>query len=125
MRLPLLCVALALAGCAEHVDPAVAAAAAQPVVCTGEADCAAKWSRAVNWVVQNSHWKIQTQTDQMIATFNPIDSSTDAGFTVTKVSTGGAAYEIDMSISCDNLISCIPGPTELKANFNTYVLASG
>ena len=113
---------LLLGGCAgQPLDPAVIEAASQPVICKAGAECDAKWSRAVSWVVRNSQWKIQNQTDQIVETYNPTDYSTSPGFTITKVAEGNDAYEIDFATSCVNMFGCQPNPVALKADFNEYV----
>ena len=111
-----------VSGCASAPDPALVEAASKPVTCQGSEDCAAKWSRAVNWVVLNSQWKIQTQTEQMIETFNPTAYSAAAGFTITKVSNGNGAYEIDFLTRCVNMFGCAPSELSLQASFVSYVM---
>ena len=53
--------------------------AAIQITCTKGDDCEEKWSRAVAWISQNSSYKIQTQTDSLIQTFNPTGSSPSSG----------------------------------------------
>lgn len=43
-------------------SPELVAAANRPITCSDEQDCAVKWSRAVQWVVDNSAYRLQMQT---------------------------------------------------------------
>src|SRR3989442_15490638 len=76
--------------------------AAREIICVMGDDCDVKWGRAIAWVSRNSHWKIQTQTDNLIQTFTPVGSSAASGFLVNKVPLGNGQYQIVMSSACDN-----------------------
>ena len=106
-----------VAGCSTATPaPQVAVA---PITCS--TDCAAKWSRAVAWVAQNSQYKIQTQTDSLIQTMGPLDSDPAPAFTITKAAMPGGAYEITFAGGCDNFIGCIPTIADARADFAKYV----
>lgn len=95
--------------------------AAIQITCTKGDDCEEKWSRAVAWISQNSSYKIQTQTDSLIQTFNPTGSSPSSGFLVNKFALGKGIYQITMSSACNNAFGCIPDAQELRASFNRFV----
>jgi hypothetical protein len=105
-------------------DPALLASAQRPVTCSGADDCSAKWSRAVNWVIQNSSWKIQTQTDQLIQTYGPGRDDPSSAFTITKVYDGKGTSSIQYSSACSNIFGCIPNGLKLQASFNDYVMGT-
>ena len=133
MSLPLFraaCLALAasasLTACATEapLDPQLVAAAEQPVTCANPSGCDAAWSRAVAWLVQNSHWKIQTQTADLIQTFGPMSDGLESaypGFTVSKVRDDRGGATIQMVVGCLNMFGCVPGPVIAKAAFGRYV----
>jgi hypothetical protein len=59
-------------------------------------------------IVNNSGWKIQTQTDSLIQTFNSTGGSTRPGYTITKTAVGNGPYEIALTGSCDSLVPSVP-----------------
>lgn len=123
-----LCVSIPLAllvcGCAT-MSPERSAElqrmAAQPIICEKGQDCEIKWGRSILWITRNSHWKLRQQTDQLITTEGPFDT-TDAAFTVNKVPIGNDRYQIVMDCWCGNLFGCIPDLLSLKADFTQFVL---
>jgi hypothetical protein len=94
---------LTACGSTAHVE-----VPARPITCRAGPDCDVKWSRAVAWVANNSRWKIQTQTDLLVQTFNSADSSPSPSFTVSKTASGDGLYEISLNGGCANLFGCIP-----------------
>lgn len=95
--------------------------AAIKVTCREGSDCSEKWSRAINWVVQVSQWKIQTQTDNLIQTFGSVNQSMFSAFTVNKTAISPGIYEIKIEAGCSNMIGCDQEPAIWKALFNLYV----
>jgi hypothetical protein len=120
MRLTILTICFALAGCAHQSTPT--AEAPQPITCQAGPDCDAKWSRAVSMIANNAGWKIQTQTDSLIQTYNSTGGSTRPSYTVTKTAIGNGLYEITLSGGCDNFV-CTPTITESRAKFYDFVMA--
>ena len=111
----------ALGGCvAATPDPRIVELSRRDVVCAEGQDCNVKWSRAITWIAQNSHWKVSTQTDSLIQTMGPFDS-TESAFTVTKVATGNGTYTIVFNSGCGNVFGCIPSAPELKVSFNQFI----
>ena len=92
-------------------------------MCEG-ADCTDMWQRAQLWVANHSKWKIQTATDVLIETFNPIGYQPSYGFSVTREPLGNGRYRISMALHCGNPLGCDPKATDVLAAFNYYV-ASG
>ena len=117
---------LLLTACAPQMTPeqktAMAVAANRPITCKAGKDCEEKWSRAVQWVKQNSTYKFQTLSDNLIQTYGPFDSDPRSAFSITKVAEGHNKYTIDFSAACDNWIGCIPSVIELKISFINYVM---
>lgn len=114
-----------LIACA-HMTPEQQAAlqqdANQPVTCKAGPDCEEKWSRAVQWVKQNSEYKFQTVSDNVIQTMGPLAHDPSAAFTITKVATGHNTYEIDFDGGCDAMFGCMPSLLASKASFVDYVM---
>jgi PBP1b-binding outer membrane lipoprotein LpoB len=102
-------------------DKKYAAEAAKPIICQNKKDCELKWERAVAWVVSNSEWKIQTQTDNLIQTFGPEEDSTSTAFLISKVPLSNGRYQITITADCGRRGLCIPERTWAKAMFGRYV----
>lgn len=122
MRLILLAAVVALAAGpalakAPKVTPEILAEAARPVTCDSPDDCEVKWGRALQWVLNNSAYKIQTQTDMMISTYGPEANSPLPAFTVNRVPKGGGVYEFNWRAACNNMFGCSPNLTLAKAAF--------
>jgi hypothetical protein len=116
---------LTLAGCATTTpeqQAAINAQAARTVSCSGQDDCAVKWGRAVKWILDNSAFKIQTQSDTMISTMGPLPNDPTPTFTVTKIAEGNGAYEFDFRAWCDNMFGCVPTNARSKAGFVMAVM---
>lgn len=110
-----------LTGCPVRTDPALLAAANEPVLCQKGDDCDMKWSRAQQWVLKNSNWKLQTATDMLLQTFNGPAEATESSFTVSRVARGNGVSEILFESGCGNWIGCIPDGLTLKARFVRFV----
>ena len=79
-------------------------------VCTGDADCVAKWEAAQLWVVHNAGFKLQTVTSVLLETYAPAYAA--AGVTnnqddvgrifakITKEPLGNGSYRIVPIIAC-------------------------
>jgi len=106
MLITLLC----LAGCATTN---------RPIPCTAGADCNAKWSRAMQWLQQNSSWKVQTSTDSQLLTEGPLDTAKPA-FEVTKAARDDGRIEITMRAWC-GASGCETLIPDLEKSFRTYV----
>lgn len=131
MRVRTLCVGAAvvlLAACAAPqgagVDPAVAAAATEPLFCRGADQCQRYWRRAQLWVAKNSRWKIQTATDVLIETYGSPRSSTDRAYQVLREPGPGGVERIVIRSGCGNMFGCSTNELEVAAQFKTYVRAA-
>jgi hypothetical protein len=97
-----------------------------PIYCRAGADCDAKWSRAASWIVTNSRWKIQNQSDTIIQTSASADGSLSPSFTVTKVATAEPSVnQIVFDGGCDNIFRCEPTVAESRAKFAAFVDVPG
>ena len=102
-------------------EQALVDSANRVINCTAGPDCEYKWSRAMQWIQQNSSWKFRTVTDTLLTTEGPLDTAKPA-FEVTKLSQGdGRNYRIAMRAwcgagDCEDLI------LRLRTNFNDFVL---
>ncbi|MDR3507015.1 MAG: hypothetical protein P4L64_03860 [Caulobacteraceae bacterium] len=116
---------LCLAGC-ETITPEQLAAqnaqASRTVECRGQEDCDVKWGRATRWVLDNSEFKIRSQSETMIATMGPLPNDPTPAFTITKIALGQGAYEFDFRGGCDNMFGCVPSMTASRASFVNAVM---
>jgi hypothetical protein len=102
-------------------DEALLAAANQTITCTAGTDCEYKWSRAMEWVQNNSAWKFRTVTDTLLTTEGPNDTVKPA-FEIARLSQGdGKNYRITMRAWC-GAGNCEELITQLRANFNRFVM---
>lgn len=83
--------------------------------------CKAEWERAQLWLAKHSRLKIQTATDVMIDTYNPVGQQAIYRFTITKEPTGNDNYKISMSLDCGNALGCIPESSGVERVFLYYV----
>jgi len=83
--------------------------------------CKDEWERAQLWIARHSKWKIQTATDILIQTYNPIKQEVSYGFSVTKEPVGGGNYSIVMDLRCGNALGCSPKPIDVRNAFYYYV----
>ncbi len=123
-----LTIALTLAACAPMTPERKAAlntAANRPVTCKSGTDCQQKWSRATQWVKQNSAYKFQTISDNLMQTMGPLPDDPRPAYTVTKISTENNIYAIELDGGCDNMFGCIPSMLEAKASFANFVMGKG
>ncbi|TAN71595.1 MAG: hypothetical protein EPN17_00895 [Methylobacter sp.] len=114
---------LVLASCVNPEKQALLSKVAnQSIICGTIDDCEVKWGRSILWITQNSHWKIRQQTEQLITTEGPLDS-TEAAFVVNKIPLGGGKYQIDIQAACGNPFGCVPETLDLRADFVQFVLS--
>lgn len=111
MRFLLLLSILFLASCAT-TDSGV-------ITCTSGPDCDAKWSRAMQWLQENSSWKVQTSTDTRLLTEGPLDTAKPA-FEVTRAPQAGGRHEISMRAWC-GAAGCEELIPQLQRSFGKYV----
>lgn len=117
MRCWILLALLCALGCAS------AAPDERVITCVAGADCDAKWSRAMQWLQQNSSWKVRSQTDTSVITEGPLDTAKPA-FEVTKVaSDDGRTSRISMRAWCETA-NCDDLVLRLRRSFNDAVLAA-
>lgn len=118
-------VAVAVSACATLTPEQQAALrrdGLREVTCDGAADCDLKWSRAVQWVLDNNHHRIEVMSDVMIQTAAPRDSSTHLSVVITRTPLGDGRYRLDMRGSCDNMFGCTPSYEVARAHFVRAVM---
>ncbi|MEI6313956.1 MAG: hypothetical protein WCO89_03735 [Syntrophus sp. (in: bacteria)] len=84
-------------------------------------DCKIKWERAQLWITKHSMMKIQTSTDVMIDTYNPVGQKVIYHFTVMKEPLGNDSYRISIQMNCGNALGCSPEPSDVETAFLYYV----
>lgn len=123
-----LAAAAALSGCAisPSMDEQMNRAEFERTIptCDGEQDCNAKWEAAQLWVVHNTGYKIQTATNVLIETYNPVDQRASLAAQVTKEPLGGGRYKIVARLRCGNMFGCVPDPWSAAMDFNRAVGAA-
>jgi uncharacterized protein YceK len=123
-KIILLFIILLISGCAS-TSPRLAATLAPAANIGNSVDCQGgckdEWERAQLWIARHSMWKIQTSTDVIIQTFNPIRQEVSYGFTVMKEPVGGGNYSIVMNLMCGNALGCSPKPIDVRNAFYYYV----
>jgi hypothetical protein len=114
-----------VAGCATTTsDEEMAYAqerATHPPVCETTAQCDEMWSRALRWVVDNSEYRVQLQTDALIQTYGPTPNSSYPAYLISKDAIGSGVYQISFRAGCDNMFGCNPDTTMAHAAFNIVV----
>ena len=116
---------LIVAGCSTvtpQQEAQIHANANRKITCSKGTDCDMKWGRAIAWISQNSHWKIQTQTDYIIQTYTALGGSPSSSFLVNKVPVDNDTFEIVMTSGCGNMFGCTPDATTLKAMFTNFII---
>lgn len=104
-------------------DAAAIKTSNSPLTCNAGADCDVKWGRALRWVLNNSKYKIENQSDAMIATAEPMAGSSVAAYVITKVAIGGGRFSIEFRADCPALMfGCEPPVEASKVSFVKYVL---
>jgi hypothetical protein len=122
---PKLFVAIAvLAGCTRMPTPAELAAnpaTAEPVLCLNKAQCDLYWQRAQAWVANNSEYRLQTVTDNVIETYGPVTPRSGLAFRITKVPDDKEGARIYAIPACSNVFGCTPAPTDAVVAFKRFV----
>lgn len=120
-----LAVLIGLSSCAAAPTPEQDAAmrrdTVREVTCAGQEECAVKWGRTIDWLLSNSAYRIQTQTDDLIQTAGPLPDRTELAMVVNKVPLGNGRYRIELRGGCDNMFGCSPSLEYAKAYFVRHV----
>ena len=114
-----------LVGCAStpEQDVAMRRDVVRDVTCEGQSDCEVKWGRAIQYVLDNSSFRIQQQTDSLIQTAGPSSKNqSDLAMLISKVPLGGGKYRFDLRAGCDNAFGCYPSLEYAKAYFVRTVM---
>jgi hypothetical protein len=87
--------------------------------CLSQRQCDAAWSAAIDWENHNCGTKIQTAADTYAETYHWFDTS--LACRVTKDPDPHGGYYLDATISCRNMIRCVPDIYEAEHSFNAEV----
>jgi len=93
--------------------------AAKPVTCNAGKDCELKWSRCLEWVQSNSHWKLRNVNDFIITTEGPLDTGYPS-YSITKKPEPDGSYSINFSGGC-GVLGCYTDMRYLKAHFVNFI----
>lgn len=87
-----------------------------------DSGCTIQWQRAQLWVANHAPMKIQTATDVLVQTYNPVGYEPNYGITVTRAPHPKAgAYTISMELHCGNPFGCEPAANDVQRAFAHYV----
>lgn len=95
---------------------------AREVKCSGHDDCEVKWGRAVQFVLDNSFYRIQQQTDTIIQTAGPLPNHPELAMVINRVALGGGKYRFNLRGGCDNMFGCSPSLDYATAYFVRAVM---
>lgn len=95
-------------------------------VCSTDFACKTKWAAARQWVQNNSGYRIQIYTDDLIDTYNPAEYDPKIAVTVSKTPVGKtpSGHQVNtfnVQIRCGNIFGCIPTIEESILSFNKFV----
>jgi hypothetical protein len=83
--------------------------------------CKSEWERAQLWLSRHSKWKLQSVTDVVLTTYNPVNSEVSYGFEVTREPVSEGRYVVRMALQCGNMLGCDPSPVSVRNAFYYYV----
>jgi hypothetical protein len=129
MRFKALVLLLVIGGCAHpEYDRLQADAAARAssinITCLDAKECPAKWGRAVQWVSDNSFYKLRIASDTIITTEGPLSSgfiAHNSAVAVNKVPRGDGTSAIIFKSWCANAFGCVPTHEMLLVRFADFV----
>lgn len=111
------------AGCAatNQVKPETMQMATAPLVCRAD-QCPLWWQRARQWIVQNAHYPLQTNSSDVIQTAGPAGGSGAPAYQVTRARNADGTSTIGFAAHCDRpLAGCKPDPWQAAASFKQFV----
>jgi len=109
---------LLLAACGSAIEDERTPTA---VACRPGPDCDCKWARAIAWVQQNAHYRIEQVDPSRIQTFGPFGKSEGTAITIQKVLSGDGGAQLFINVSCANIVTCYPSVAAQKISFVQYV----
>ena len=111
-----------LAGCATPGESMSAADTAElnaPLYCNNETECKNVWERATYYVSTNSGYKIQNINDNLIETYNSVDTS--LAWKIVKKPLGNGKYQVLTQAWCNNVFGCYPDPLVAMLDAKRYM----
>jgi hypothetical protein len=110
----------------QEVTKAQLAADRTVPTCQSDAECKAMWDAAQRWVSDHAGYRIETSSDELIATETPLDKTeTRLAISVSKEQDSPGVYKILVTIWCGNGNNCDINPAEAAYRFNQAVAAAG
>jgi ketosteroid isomerase-like protein len=93
--------------------------------CNGAADCEAKWSAARSYLLSHTSYKLQNDSVDRLATYNPTSEvSVGLRAEVNKALQPDGSYAIAAKFWCNNLFQCSPNASKTLEDFNHTVAAA-
>lgn len=118
---------LTLAGCASPAQRAQDQREMNASIptCRTQKQCEAIWSAASTWVSAHCGMKIQTETENLIETFNSPPYSPLTSCKVSKVQGPGHMFALDMYVACANIFGCQPSGKDQVLAFGAAMKEAG
>ena len=88
--------------------------------CSSDAECSRKWAAARAWVVENSDYAIQGDSDTRISASNPLNTISGIGVIVDRVPSSGGGFQIVADMQCFSAYNC-PDLWDRMVDFNRTV----
>lgn len=88
--------------------------------CSSDAECSRKWAAARAWLVQNSDYPIQGDSDTRIYASNSLNAISGVGVIVDRVASSGGGYQIVADMECFSAYNC-PDLWDRMVDFNRAV----
>ncbi len=118
------CASLLLAACgaSEEYQARLAEVQSTIPICTSDAECAAKWSAARDWVVANADFTLRTDSDTRIDTLNADSTRSGTAIQVDRVEGQNGEYQIIVDVECFAAFGC-PSELDMRLDFNQTINA--
>lgn len=88
--------------------------------CSSDAECSRKWAAARAWIVGNSDYPIQGDSDTRIYASNALNTMSGVGVIVDRVAISGGGYQIVADMECFSAYNC-PDLWDRMVDFNRTV----
>lgn len=88
--------------------------------CSSDAECSRKWAAARAWIVGNSDYPIQGDSDTRIYASNALNTMSGVGVIVDRVAISDGGYQIVADMECFSAYNC-PDLWDRMVDFNRTV----
>jgi hypothetical protein len=124
LRCAALILPLLLGACAASNRPSAIRPGVVAATCADQAQCVLYWTRAREWIAQNSKRPVTSVTEWMLETASPGHFDASLTFHLTRWPGPQDSGEIRFEAYCSTLIPCSPGKSEAYEDFKRYIIAA-